>query len=345
MSLITDAKYVLMASVRLRNFVQKREYLYQFDCPLCGDNPGKRGRGANIFRSSRADNLMYHCYRCNQSLSLRDLLGKVDVDLAEQYRKEIRTPWFYRYTQPVKIEQPQAPVYQPCPSAILDDLRSIETLPDNHPAKVYIMNRKIPASFHKSLYWAEDFAALAQKFRPDGTYNKLVSEPRIVIPSLDENGNILALQGRSINPECPVKYITAKTADAAPKLFGLHRHQKHERTYVTEGPFDAMFLPNALSIGGSDLACPQVPKDAVMVFDNEPRRPQTVMKMLKAAEDGFAVCVWPEYLQQKDINDMILNGRSPEHVKQLIDECTCQGRTAIRRINFWKRVNIQTRKV
>lgn len=214
-------------------------------------------------------------------------------------------------------------------------------MPNDHPAKAYILQRQIPANFHKLLRWTEDFGTLARKFRPDGSYSKLVAEPRIVIPFLDENRHILALQGRSINPQAEVRYITLKVHENAPKIFGLDRHQKHERTYVTEGPFDSIFLPNALAVAGSDLACPQIPKDAVLIFDNEPRKPQTIQKMLKAAEDGFAVCIWPEGLHEKDINDMILAGRSPEHVQQIIDNHTFTGRTAIRNINFWRRVEVK----
>jgi hypothetical protein len=38
MSLPTDSKYVRLISSRLRNFKQKKDYLWNFSCPFCGDS-------------------------------------------------------------------------------------------------------------------------------------------------------------------------------------------------------------------------------------------------------------------------------------------------------------------
>jgi hypothetical protein len=122
MSFITDSKYALLASPRLLRFKQGKDYRYYFNCPFCGDDPKKGGRGSNIYPGERGDNLMFHCYRCNESLSLRDFLQRIDPYLAEEYKKESRTDWFYRYTQPIKLEKPQPPVYQPGSTTIFDGL-------------------------------------------------------------------------------------------------------------------------------------------------------------------------------------------------------------------------------
>jgi hypothetical protein len=346
MSVAIDAKYALLLSSRLTRFSKQRSDHFLLACPLCGDNPKKRGKAGNLFRPKGSDGLMFHCYRCGESLWMRDFLQRVDPGLADEYRKETKAEWFDTYIRPSRTEEPQAPPFQPCPLTVLQGLPSIQSLPDQHPARAYILGRQIPASFHDVLFWTEDFAALAQKVRPDGRYDGLISEPRLVIPFLDENHQVMALQGRSLNPGAAVRYMTVKVHEDAPKIYGLHRRRDHSApTYLTEGPFDSMFLPNALAAGGADLTRSLLPDQTVIVFDNEPRKRQTVDKMLKAANDGFAVCVWPEYIEAKDINEMILQGRTQATIRQIIDESTFRGRTAIRRINDWKRVTSYTGRI
>jgi hypothetical protein len=106
-----------------------------------------------------------------------------------------------------------------------------------------------------------------------------------------------------------------------------------------------MFLPNGLAAGGADLTRSLLPDHTVIVYDNEPRKRQTVDKMLRAAHDGFAVCVWPDSMEEKDINEMILQGRTQPTIRQFIDESTFRGRTAIRKINEWKRVTSNTGRI
>jgi hypothetical protein len=38
MTLSIDTKYIRLLSTRLRNFKQKKEGLYNFSCPICGDS-------------------------------------------------------------------------------------------------------------------------------------------------------------------------------------------------------------------------------------------------------------------------------------------------------------------
>jgi hypothetical protein len=63
----------------------------------------------------------------------------------------------------------------------------------------------------------------------------------------------------------------------------------------------------------------------VVVYDNEARNPDTVKKIIKSAKAGYRVCIWPDDMIQKDINEMILAGSTSAQIKKIIDEHTYNG--------------------
>jgi hypothetical protein len=76
--------------------------------------------------------------------------------------------------------------------------------------------------------------------------------------------------------------------------------------------------------------------DCVVVYDNEPRNAEIVKKVEEAIRGGYTVCVWADSVEEKDINDMVLAGRSPQEVQSIIDECACSGLTALARFSQWR---------
>jgi len=60
-------------------------------------------------------------------------------------------------------------------------------------------------------------------------------------------------------------------------------------------------------------------KNLVIVYDNEPRSVETRKKMEKAIINGYTVCVWPDNLEHKDVNDMVLAGLSQDFIKYIVD--------------------------
>ena len=59
--------------------------------------------------------------------------------------------------------------------------------------------------------------------------------------------------------------------------------------------------------------------------------------MNKVLEDGFRVCLWPESVAEKDINDMIMAGKTKSDVEMLIAMNTVEGLGGIALLNQWKR--------
>ena len=152
---------------------------------------------------------------------------------------------------------------------------------------------------------------------------------------------MLAFQGRSLDPNNAVRYITIKVTEDECKLFGLEKMNESKPVYVVEGPIDSLFLDNAIAMAGSDLSnsC-NLNRDTefVIVMDNENRNKEIVNKIERFIKRGYSVCIWDEKIQQKDINDMVLSGMSAEDVQTSIRSNTFTGLQATLALNNWKRV-------
>ena len=54
MSLYIDSKFLRLISSRLRNFKQKKDYLWNFSCPFCGDSAKNKTKARGyVFQKGR----------------------------------------------------------------------------------------------------------------------------------------------------------------------------------------------------------------------------------------------------------------------------------------------------
>ena len=162
-------------------------------------------------------------------------------------------------------------------------------------------------------------------------------EPRIIIP-LYYKKNLIGIQGRSMdfgNPKS-VKYITVMINDNAPKIYGLDDVELDGPVYVTEGPFDSLFLSNAIAMCGSDVTLDDAQfTNLVYVLDNEPRNYEIVKKYEKLIQSGKQIVIWPNTIKEKDLNDMIMSGHN---VQRVVDSNIYSGLEATIKLNAWKKV-------
>jgi len=122
----------------------------------------------------------------------------------------------------------------------------------------------------------------------------------------------------------------------APKIYGLDNINNNETVYVTEGPFDSLFLRNSIALCGADG---DVRKwgisSCVWVYDNEPRNRDIVTRISNTIDRGERVVIWPSNIQEKDINDMFLSGHD---VQKLIELNIYQSLKAKLKLQTWKRI-------
>ena len=55
-------------------------------------------------------------------------------------------------------------------------------------------------------------------------------------------------------------------------------------------------------------------------------------------EDGHAIVVWPDNLEEKDINDMVLRGMSIPKILDVINRNTFKNTTALLALSQWRKV-------
>ncbi len=216
------------------------------------------------------------------------------------------------------------------------DLPKISELNTTHPARQFLDNRRIPVKYLGELYFAEKFKEWtnSQKYTFENLKNE---EPRIIIP-LKNHGKIFGFQGRSLNPKSKLKYITIILDDHHPKIYGLDKVDWNKTVYIVEGPFDSMFIDNSIAMVGADIDkmffVSNFETEFVMVYDNEKRNKQIVDRMEKAIDWKFPIVIWPDTIQQKDINDMILSGLN---VQSMIESNVYSGLQAKTKLTSWKK--------
>ena len=121
----------------------------------------------------------------------------------------------------------------------------------------------------------------------------------------------------------------------------MDRIDLSQKVKIVEGPIDSLFLNNCLPSGDSSLhitAKSVKAKDMVLIFDHEPRNKEIVKLMQESIALGHEIVIWPEEVEGKDINEMIMNGISPDEIEEIISSNTFKGLRAQTEFIFWKKV-------
>lgn len=334
MSVFIDRTFLLRVSPKLQKFTVKKEDLYNFRCPLCGDSSKNKTKARGYVYRKKND-YFYRCHNCGASTSFYNFLEKVDPSLVKEYALEryMNNSGGQNYPKPDFEEAKVKPVFKK-----KLNIPSIADLPDEHYAKVYVHNRKIPENRFSDLYYAEDFKSFVESLNieKDGLKEE---DPRLVIPFYDEEKNLVAFQGRALG-ESKLRYITVKLTEENHKIFGLDNINKEEYVYVVEGPIDSLFLNNAIATADSNLtsAAKHVDKSKlVLVYDNEPRNKELHKQMEKAIDEHYNVVIWPEMIEEKDVNDMVMAGFTPDEIQDIIKEYTFVNLRAKMEFINWKK--------
>ena len=331
MSSYIDLKYINNLSSRLKQFKKKTDYLYNFRCPHCGDSKKSKLKARAYFYRVKND-MFFKCHNCGMGQTLANFLKFIDDNVYSQYLLE-RYKGGTPATQKPKFDFKPTQFKDP---TLLDDLKKISELNEDHPARLYCIKRKIPKEYFDILYLSDKFGELVNKVKPN-TYNTKTDHPRLIIPFFDTTGKLFAFQGRAFGNEQP-KYLTIKLKESKRKIYGLERVNLQQHIHIVEGPIDSLFVDNCLAMGGADMLFDRVPADQITyIFDNEPRNKEIIKRMYSVIEKDYNVVIWPEHIQSKDVNDMIMNGMSKDEVRSIISTNTFAKLEALTKLTSYKK--------
>ena len=340
--LFIDVKYTNMLGGRLRNFKQKNDYLWNYSCPVCGDSSKNKLKARGYIYRTKQD-LFVKCHNCGYSTNLGNLIKYVDSHLYDEYVLERYKAGAVKQNSHKNVEElfPKPKHVELLEDDILAPLNRIDKLEVSHPAVKYVLERQIPRDKWHLLYFAPKFKKFTNSVTPKFVEPIVDEHPRMIIPFFTAAGKCFAYQARAYGKEEP-KYYTIKVDETQEKIYGLERVDYSKRIYVVEGPIDSLFLPNAIAVSGSSFDTPTIRlllANATIVIDNEPRNKEIVKQLEKYIESGYSVCMFPDTVEQKDINEMILNGgKTPEEIIDLINTNTYSGVEAKLKFSTWRKI-------
>lgn len=334
MSLFLDQKYLSLISNRLPFFKRKADFLYNCRCVLCGDSLKKKSKARGYFFNYKSQ-LNYKCHNCGASSTFGSFLKNFDIGLYQEYNLEKFKEGRLNTSNSISKMVFEEPKFKTTEEKLIDKiLDRLDQLPEDNEAVQFCNKRQIPKERFKDLYFIEnikDIVQLNDKYKASIS----TSEPRLVIPFYDTNGQLSGVTCRALRGEA-LRYITIKVKESAPLIFGLDSVNKNNMVYVVEGPIDSLFVDNCIAVNGtafgkvSELSLDKF----TVIFDNQPRNKEVCKLIEKNINLGYNVVIFPQTVVEKDINDMVMAGLN---VSKIIKENTYSGLSAKAKFISWKR--------
>ena len=145
-----DVKYVNIISPYLQQFKKKGDFLWNFRCPYCGDSQKSRTKARGFIYRKKND-LFYKCHNCGVGTTLGKLIEHLDSKtykdyIMERYKKGVKTnnpePEFH-FNEPVFKKNSERKEVGRCSESIVG-LKSISELHHEHPARIFVEQRRLP---------------------------------------------------------------------------------------------------------------------------------------------------------------------------------------------------------
>lgn len=332
----TDVSWLHNISFRLERFKKLNNNVYESRCIYCGDSSKSRKK-ARLHFYTKKHKLNFDCKNCGEHGSFWKFMKDQFPEMFDEYKKDqmlkrletgVRRNTLFEES---KTQQKESSAKESIVGCV-----DITDLPNDHVAVQYLLSRGFSKDIISRLLFSPNFKTTAQSISPTKLSEKFPEEPRIVIPFYTNEMKIDMIQGRSLEKNPALKYITIKSSEDSEKIFGAEQIDKNKTSYCVEGVFDSLFIENCLATCDSSLER----SDAdVLIWDNEPRNKEIVGKISQAIDNNRSVVIWGTRPDSKeDINDMIKNGLSRKALMETINKRTFKGLMAKLEFNKWKKI-------
>ncbi len=335
--LLLDINYIQKVGSRLEQFAVVRKDVWWCRCPICGDSKKKKHKKRFYFY--KQDELYkVKCHNCGYSTLFSIFLKEEHSDLYREYLIEKLPKRTNLKENRFKHLKNIVPKKYKCKGFDYSFLCTFESLPPEHPARVYTEKRKIP--LNKVLY-APKFCDVIKELNLTQYIHSFQysTEPRMIIPFYREDGLSTVFQARAFSKKEKLRYITIKEHENEKKIYGLYGVDKSLPVWCTEGPIDSMMIPNAIAMSGISTALPKGISDFRFIFDNEPRNKDVVKNMRKRLRAGHSVVIFPERIEYKDLNDMVVKGEmGKDYIVSILEDNLYSGDKGIMKLNEWSKL-------
>lgn len=332
MSQWLDEKYINLIGIQLSRFHKQSNNIWSFRCPLCGDSQKNRNKTRGYFFLYK-QKFFFKCHNCNEGMSLKRFIREQSPELYREYLLDV-----VKDERPASVDVVTKQIITSTPTSPMS-LPSIWSLGKGHVGFDYCEQRQLSRIAMEHLFFTDEWTSW---IRDLGWAYKMPEDyaPRLVLPWFDRNGSLLGAQMRRIDVSGKDgRYVTFKRDDDVDKIYGLDRVNFHETIYIVEGPIDSWFLPNAVASMDSDLYRIKEKyfphHHAVLVWDNEPRNKEVVRHIQHAVKQHVPVVIWPNHIEQKDLNDM---AKANIDCQQIVKDYTFEGLHASLEFTRWNRL-------
>ncbi|CAM0064888.1 DNA primase [Vibrio phage K489] len=341
MSLIIEKQFARQVGHRIDFFREEREGMWRGRCPICGDGKnGASGRSRRFFILEKDDGLGLYtvCHNCDEpsaNCSFQWFLKTNHPDLHDELQleifedngnsraayQELKPKKKVKKTHTARLHAPKRQTEDPA----LAKMTMVSDLLDGHPCKEYVRSRAIPKQHWDILYYTDNYRAIAEAVGPEdpAVVLKVPEDERLVIPFFDFDGKLRMVQGRALDKDAFLRYISIKKVEKEDKIYGRERLDEKRVRMVVEGPIDSLFIPNCLATADADL---MKAKGDIYIPDAQYRNREICIKIEKMIAAGLKVVLFPDGTPGKDINEMITDGgMSQREVLELIAKNVYQG--------------------
>jgi hypothetical protein len=311
-----------------------RDNDYNARCDVCGDSKKrKKLKRLHLYKKSSYENDSIKCMNCNATFTMYSYLKKQHTHLLAPYIQEtsINTLNTLNSFKPISID-----------SAIkIEEVKKVEKTNKlftfERPKELISPNSEV-ASYIKSRGFTREILKhhkiklfLSKGMVSLGKGKEVNLKDYIVIP-LVENEKWYGFYSRSIHNKIFYTYIPEENTGY--KVWNYFDVNRKDTVYIFEAIFNALSTSlNSIACLGSDIDSERLKelKEPVFCFDNDATGRE---KALKYAKMGYKVFIYPDYITQKDFNDILKEGMTVESIDNLITSNIYQGIMAITKLTL-----------
>jgi len=298
---------------------------WNFRCVVCGDSKKNRGKKRGwVLYDGVEQSATYYCFNCGHSQGLITFLKERYKNLYSRYVKTRTVKEILSSKSNVRMVSKALPEVQTSETAFMEASFGLW----DRQSEPKIMRLQLEALKFVRLRQIPDVYSRTFRVAYNGKYKN-----RLLIPYLDNSARVYAFQGRDLFNTSAVKYLTNKNENGT-KVFNFYTADVDADVPILEGPFDAMFLVNAIATTGlvryeTEQFVEIVNKFSkrIWVFDND--KPG-LEQALEFAEHGERVFCWPKKYKVKDINELkIVHSLTDVELNDIVLKNTKKGMDAV----------------